>query len=384
MLNRFASRVDKLPITGIRYMHNMAMKYPDAIDLSIGQPDFTPSDNIKNVAIETIKKGNTKYADEDGVEKFRESIANRYRLDYRVNINSKQVLVTTGACEGIGITISGLVNPQDEVIMSDPSYIFYEPVVNFYGGKVRKFRLSQENDFIPDIRDIEKLITKKTKLIILNSPSNPTGSVLPASLLKNIFSLAMKNNFYIFSDEVYRKLIYSPHKHCSMLEVDSKLERTVIADSLSKTYAMTGYRIGYLILSEHAIEKFSRVHYYRSACANTIGQLAGIEALDGSQKSVEKMVKEYDNRRRFIVGSLNSIENVSCNMPQGAFYVFPKFDLKLTSKKLAMKLLDEAGVITIYGTAFGQAGEGFLRISYSNSMDRLREGINRIKKWLRK
>ncbi|MBD2306963.1 pyridoxal phosphate-dependent aminotransferase [Chroococcidiopsis sp. FACHB-1243] len=350
----------------------------NVIHLEIGQPDFQTPMNICQAAFQAMQDGYTGYAPAAGLPQLRQAIAQYVTHTRGVKVHPDEVVVTPGAKPIIFFTILALVNAGDEVIYPDPGFPVYESVINFVGGKAIPLALREEVGFRFRIEDLEQAISPRTRLLILNSPQNPTGGVLQLEDLQAIANLAERHNFYILSDEIYSRILYEQTHH-SIMSLPGMKERTILLDGYSKTYAMTGWRLGYGVAPQLLAQKLEQLTINSNSCTCSFTQIAGIEALTGTQEFVEQMVDEFRQRRDFIVDGLNAIAGIQCVKPTGAFYVFPNVkQLPLNCDALADYLLAEAGVAVLSGSAFGRFGEGYLRLSYANSLENIREALNRI------
>jgi aspartate aminotransferase len=356
----------------------------EIVHLEIGEPDFNTPQNITEAAIEALKEGYTHYGPSAGLPELREVIA-RYISDTRkILVDPEEVVVTPGGKPIMFFSILALVDEGDEVIYPNPGFPIYESVIEFLGANPVPIMLREENDFRLDVTELKQLVTSKTKLIIINSPQNPTGGILTLEDLKAIADIAISNNIYILSDEIYSRIIYEG-KHHSIASLPDMKERTIILDGLSKTYAMTGWRIGYGVMNKNLAPHIARLMTNSNSCTASFTQRASIEAIAGDQSEVDKMVKEFKRRRDVIVKGLCDIPKLSCPTPKGAFYVFPNVKkIGWDTKKLADAILAEAGVAVLSGTAFGKFGEGYLRISYANSVENINKALERIRKFLAK
>ena len=336
----------------------------DIIHLEIGQPDFSTPLNVCEAAFKAMKDGHTGYCPSAGIPEFREVVAKHIGETRNIDIHPDEVTVTPGAKPIIFFTILALVDDGDEVIYPEPGFPVYESVIDFIGGKAIPLPLREEVDFRFRIDDLTDAISNRTKLLILNSPQNPTGGTLTDADLLAIAELAQKHSFYILTDEVYSRLLYEG-THQSIISLPGMKEKTILIDGHSKTYAMTGWRLGYGVAPREIAEK--------------ITQYAGIEALTGPQTFVTQMVTEFRKRRDVIVDGLNAIDGISCVKPLGSFYVFPNVTkLPLPCEELADYLMDEVGVALLPGTAFGKYGDGYVRLSYANSLENIKDALNRI------
>jgi aspartate aminotransferase len=359
-------------------------KGKNIIHLEIGEPDFDTPNNIKEAAIKALKEGYTHYGPSAGLPEFREVIAQYVSKTRKINAKPEQVVVTPGAKPIMFFSILALANEGDEVIYPNPGFPIYESVINFVGAKAIPIKLREENDFRLDTDELKKLVTDKTKLIIINSPQNPTGGVLTKDDLKVIADIALSKDIMVLADEIYSRTLYEGEHH-SISSFPGMQEKTIILDGMSKTYAMTGWRLGYGVMREDLAVLVAKLQTNSNSCTASFTQRAGIECLTGPQDEAEKMVIEFKKRRDVIVKGLNSIPKISCKTPRGAFYVFPNIkQVGWNSKKLADYLLDEAGVAVLSGTSFGEYGEGYIRISYANSVENIKKGLERIEKTLSK
>ena len=351
----------------------------DIIHLEIGQPDFSTPMNVCEAAFKAMKDGHTGYCPSAGLPEFREVVAQHISETRGIDIHPDEVTVTPGAKPIIFFTILALVDEGDEVIYPEPGFPVYESVIDFIGGKAVPLPLREEVDFRFRIDDLIDAITERTKLLILNSPQNPTGGILTEADLNAIAELARKHNFYILTDEVYSRLLYEG-THQSILSLPGMKEKTILIDGHSKTYAMTGWRLGYGVAPREIADKITRLTINSNSCTATFTQIAGIEALTGPQTFVTQMVSEFKIRRDAIVDGLNAIDGITCIKPLGSFYVFPNVtQLPLSCEALADYLMDEVGVALLPGTAFGKYGDGYLRLSYANSLENIKDALSRIK-----
>ena len=351
----------------------------DIIHLEIGQPDFSTPMNVCEAAFKAMKDGHTGYCPSAGLPEFREVVAQHISETRGIDIHPDEVTVTPGAKPIIFFTILALIDEGDEAIYPEPGFPVYESVIDFIGGKAVPLPLREEVDFRFRIDDLIDAITERTKLLILNSPQNPTGGILTEADLNAIAELARKHNFYILTDEVYSRLLYEG-THQSILSLPGMKEKTILIDGHSKTYAMTGWRLGYGVAPREIADKITRLTINSNSCTATFTQIAGIEALTGPQTFVTQMVSEFKIRRDAIVDGLNAIDGITCIKPLGSFYVFPNVtQLPLSCEALADYLMDEVGVALLPGTAFGKYGDGYLRLSYANSLDNIKDALSRIK-----
>lgn len=348
------------------------------IHLEIGQPDFPTPINICEAAFRAMKDGYTGYGPAAGLLELREVVAEYISTTRGIDVHPDEIVVTPGAKPIIFFTLLALVNSGDEVIYPDPGFPIYESAINFVGGKAIPLPLREEVDFRCRIDDLIDAISERTRLLILNSPQNPTGGFLQREDLETIANLARQHDFYVLSDEVYSRILYEG-KHESIINFPGMKERTILVDGYSKTYSMTGWRLGYGVLPKPLVEPIVRLTINSNSCTCSFTQIAGIEALKGPQDFVNQMVAQFKRRRDAVVDGLNAIDRITCLKPAGAFYAFPNVkQLPISSEALADYLLEEAGVALLAGTAFGKFGDGYLRISYANSLENIQAALERI------
>lgn len=367
-------------------MRDIALKTKGVIKLTSGEPDFITPAHIREAAKKALDEGYTFYTSTSGIPEFREAVAEKIEKECHVKIDpDSEVIATPGGIEGIFLAIMGVINPGDEVLIPDPGYVGYPPCIKFAGGIPVPVPLSEDKDFRLEPFEIEKRITRASKMVILNSPSNPTGMVIGLSDLKAIAEIAERHDLLILSDDAYEKIIYDDAKHHSVLSVLGMKERTILIGSFSKTYAMTGWRIGYLVANKNLIQNLIKIQSSIVLCTNAVVQKATVAALRGPQDCVGEMLREYDKRRHFIVRKLNAIDGILCPMPKGAFFVFPSIkEIGLDSLKLTEFLLREAKVAVYPGMAYGAQGEGHIRLTYATSIEQIETALERIEKSLEK
>ncbi len=356
----------------------------DIVHLEIGEPDFNTPANVVEAGADALHKGWTHYGPSAGLPELRQAIAEEVSRSRGVPVTADEVVVVPGGKPIIFFTILSLVEPEDEVIYPNPGFPIYESMINFVGAKAVPIRLREEMDFRLDVNELADLISDRTKLIILNSPQNPTGGVLTEKDIRDIAAAIGDRDIMVLSDEIYCRLIFEGQHH-SILAVDGFKDRTILLDGFSKTYAMTGWRMGYGVMRADLATHISRLMTNSNSCTASFTQVAGIEAIRGDQGSVERMRQEFMKRRDLFVNGINRIKGFSSRLPKGAFYTFP--NIKQTgwpSKKLADALLDQAGVAGLSGTSFGAFGEGYLRFSVANSQENLQKALDRIEQWSRK
>ena len=356
----------------------------DIIHLEIGEPDFDTPANIIEAGCDALHRSFTHYGPSAGLMELREVIAQYVSETRRVNVTPDEVVVVPGGKPIIFFSVLALAEEGDEIIYPNPGFPIYESMINYVGAKAVPIRLREELDFRLDVDELASLINDRTKLIILNSPQNPTGGVLTKDDIAAIARAIGDRNIMVLSDEIYSRLIFEGEHH-SIMSVDGMKERTILLDGFSKTYAMTGWRMGYGVMRADLAAQISRLMTNSNSCTASFTQIAGIEALRGPQKSVEAMCAEFKRRRDVMVAGLNKIKGFSCRLPKGAFYVFPNITgTGWPSKKLADALLDDAGVAALSGTAFGDFGEGYLRFSVANSIENIEKALDRVGAWAKK
>lgn len=355
----------------------------EIVHLEIGEPDFDTPQHIKEAAVRALKAGYTHYTPANGILELREAIADDIARSRNIDVHPDEVVVTPGAKPIIFFSILAYVNPGEEVLYPNPGFPIYESVINFVGAKPIPIPLQEEREFRFDPALIQKKITRKTKMIILNSPGNPTGGVLTKSDLKVVADLiADRDDILVLSDEIYNRIIYEG-THESITSLPDMKEKTIILDGFSKTYAMTGWRMGYGIMQKSLAQKITQLMINSNSCTCAFAQMAGIEALKGPQTETEKMVAEFKRRREVIISGLNNVKGFSCLKPHGAFYAFPSIkNTGKTASELADLLLNESGVATLSGTSFGKFGEGYLRFSFANSVENITKALTRISEWV--
>ncbi len=355
----------------------------EIIHLEIGEPDFDTPQNIIKAACEALNSGYTHYTPSNGLPIVRETVAKEISISRGVKIDPDEVVMVPGGKPIMFFSIMALIENGDEVIYPNPGFPIYESVINFAGGKPVPIKLKEELNFRMDISELKNLITDKTKMIIINTPQNPTGSCLTEEDIKEIANIVRKKDIFILSDEIYSRIIYDGIKHASILKYEDIKEKIILLDGFSKTYAMTGWRIGFGVMNKTLAQAVTRLMTNSNSCTAAFTQIAAMHALTEPQDDVTKMVSEFKERRNLIVNGLNNIKNISCVMPEGAFYVFP--NIKKTghsSKELADLILNKTGVAVLSGTAFGSFGEGYIRLSYANSQTNIMKALKKIKKFM--
>ena len=368
--------------SGVRHMFELARKYPDAINLTLGEPGFRTPPYILNAAIESLKAGKTKYTPNAGIKPLRDAIAHKLRTENGIVCDpDKNLIVTAGATQALMLAIVTLVNPGDEVIIQGPNWPDYKGQIDMVNAKTVYAKVTEENGFKMTAEVIEPLITEKTKLIIINSPSNPTGAVLDEDDLIKIAELVKKHKIFIISDEPYEKIVYDGFKQKSLASIGGLEDYVLTINSFSKTFAMTGFRVGYICANEKITENLVKLQENMIASIPEPMQEGAIEAIYNGEPDVLKMVKYYDKNRKLIVDGLNRINGFSCLMPRGAFYAFPSIrGFGMTSNEAAEYILEKTHVVTAPGSAFGPDGEGFIRICYASKNEDIKEALSRMEK----
>ena len=371
--------------SGIRRFFDIVAEMKDAISLGVGEPDFDTPWHIRDEGIYSLEKGRTFYTSNSGLKELKIEVAaylkRTQNLDYHYN---HEIFITVGGSEAIDLMMRAMVNPGDEVLVPQPSYVSYEPTAVMAGAVPVIINLKEENQFRLTPQELEAAITPKTKILVLPYPNNPTGAIMEKEDLEAIAPIIEKHDLYVLSDEIYGELTYGDKKHVSIATLPGMQERTILVNGFSKAYAMTGWRLGYACGPEKIIEQMIKIHQYCIMCAPTTSQYAAVEALKNGDEDVRMMRESYDERRRFVLHSLREM-GLSCFEPLGAFYVFPCIkEFGMTSDEFAARLLQEQNVAIVPGTAFGDCGEGYLRISYAYSIENLREALTRLRRFVEK
>ena len=379
-----SERACSLKPSGIRKFFDILDEMKDVVSLTVGQPDFVTPWHIREAAIESLEKGRTYYTSNAGLTPLREEIVAYMKRRFDLTYSAKdEVLVTVGGSEAIDLAIRATVNPGDEVIIPQPSFVCYEPITVMAGGTPVIIPLKAENNFKLTADELRAAITPRTKMLVLPFPNNPTGAVMNAEDLEAIAEVLRDTNILVLSDEIYAELTYSG-KHISIASLDGMRERTIIASGFSKAYAMTGWRLGYTLAPKEITAQMFKVHQYGIMCAPTVSQFAAIEALKAGDSDIEYMKDEYNRRRLYITSGL-AAAGIECFKPEGAFYVFANVGgFGMTSEEFCTKLLYEAGVAIVPGTAFGECGEGFARVSYAYSVNHISTAIEKINEFVKK
>ena len=378
-----SKKVTDMKPSGIRKYFDIANSMEGVISLGVGEPDFRTPWQIRNVGIRTLESGKTRYTANRGLEALRDEISRYVCRKYALTYDAKsEVLVTVGGSEAIDATLRAVINPGDEVIIPTPSYVCYEPMTALSGGVPVTIKTKAENKFKLMPEELLEKITPRTKAIILPYPSNPTGAIMEREDLEALAKVLRDKDILVISDEIYSELSFASERHVSIAEIDGMKERTVVINGFSKAFSMTGWRLGYALGPCEIIKEITKIHQYAIMCAPTVSQYAAIEALRNCDTEVERMKGEYDARRKIIVKGFNDL-GLSCHEPKGAFYAFPSIkSTGMTSDEFCEKLLYSKKVALVPGTAFGEAGEGFVRASYCYSIEHIKEALERVKEFL--
>lgn len=381
MRNPISKLVSELEPSGIRRFFDMASTMDNIISLGVGEPDFDTPWHIREEGIYALEKGRTFYTSNAGLLDLRREICAYLRRRFELNYSPDEILVTVGGSEAIDIGLRTLLDPGDEVIIPEPCFVSYLPCVKMAGGVPVRLALEEKDCFKLTREKLLSAITDKTKVVVLPFPNNPTGAVMTGEELAAVADIIRENDLFVLSDEIYAELTYQG-RHASIASLPGMTERTIVINGFSKTYAMTGWRLGYAAGPEQVIKQMLKVHQYVIMCAPTTSQYAAIEALRAGDSDVARMRESYDERRKFLTSSLNKM-GLPCFEPLGAFYVFPNISrFGMTSEEFALQLLKKEGVAVVPGTAFGECGEGFLRISYAYSIDDLKIALAKIKNFI--
>lgn len=379
MRNPLAEKVVDIPFSGIRKFFDIVSEMPEAISLGVGEPDFDTPWHIRDEGIYSLEKGRTFYTSNSGLKELRQEIANYLKRKQNLEYDPmKEVLITVGGSEAIDIGMRVMLNPGEEVLIPQPSYVSYEPCVVLAGGVPVIINLKQENEFRLTAKELLDAITEKTKVLVLPFPNNPTGAILEEKDLREIAKICVEKDIFVMSDEIYAELTYK-EKHISIAQMPGMQERTILINGFSKAYAMTGWRLGYACGPADIIEQMLKIHQYAIMCAPTTSQYAAVEALRNGDEDVQEMREAYNQRRRYLVHAFREM-GLECFEPFGAFYIFPSIqEFGMTSDEFATRFLMEEKVAVVPGTAFGACGEGFLRISYAYSLENLKAAIERLR-----
>ncbi|GFH96264.1 putative N-acetyl-LL-diaminopimelate aminotransferase [Lachnospiraceae bacterium] len=384
MRNPLSDQVTALKPSGIRKFFDIVSEMKDAISLGVGEPDFDTPWHIRDEGIYALERGRTFYTSNAGLKELRQEVCNYLKRKQGITYAwDREVVITVGGSEAIDIGLRAMINPGDEVIIPQPSYVSYEPCAILAGAKPVILNLKAENEFRLTARELEEAITDKTKVLILPFPNNPTGAIMERRDLEAIAEVIIRHDIFVMSDEIYSELTYK-EKHVSIAALPGMQERTILINGFSKAYAMTGWRLGYACGPHAIIEQMTKIHQFAIMCAPTTSQYAAVEALKNGDGDVEEMKLSYNQRRRFLLNAFQEM-GLECFEPFGAFYVFPCIkEFGMTSEAFANAFLEAEKVAAVPGTAFGDSGEGFLRISYAYSLDTLREAMSRLNRFITK
>lgn len=382
MREKLSQKVLNLKSSGIRAFFDMANEIPDVISLGVGEPDFDTPWHIREAGIQALQSGKTFYTSNAGLQELRAAISSYTKRKTGLTYNPEnQIIVTVGGSEAIDLALRALLNAGDEVIYLEPGFVSYYPCIKLADGVPVPIRLTEENRFRLKPEQLEAAVTPKSKVLILSYPNNPTGAVMEKEDLEALLPVIQKHDLIVISDEIYGELTYGV-KHCSIAGLPGMEQRTIIINGFSKSFAMTGWRLGYTLGNHEIIEQMVKIHQFAVMCAPTISQYAAIEAMEQGDGDIEAMRESYNQRRKFLYHELQRL-GLPCFEPQGAFYMFPNIrEFGLSSGEFALKLLKEEKVAVVPGDSFGECGEGFVRISYAASLQNLKEAVNRIFRFL--
>ena len=384
MRNPLADKVVEIKPSGIRKFFDIVSEMKDAISLGVGEPDFDTPWHIRAEGIHSLEKGKTFYTSNSGLMDLRKEICNYMKRKQGITYDPvKEVLITVGGSEAIDIGLRAMLNPGDEVLIPQPSYVSYEPCTVLAGGTPVIIDLKAENEFRLTAKELEDAITDKTKVLILPFPNNPTGAIMERKDLEEIAEVILKHDIFVMSDEIYSELTYK-EEHVSIASLPCMQERTIVINGFSKAYAMTGWRLGYACGPRVILEQMTKIHQFAIMCAPTTSQYAAVDALKNGDEDVKMMRDSYNQRRRYLLNAFHQM-GLECFEPYGAFYVFPCIkEFGMTSEEFATRFLEEEKVAAVPGTAFGDCGEGFLRISYAYSLEKLKIAIGRLERFVKK
>ena len=382
MRNPISKKIESIEPSGIRKFFDVVSEMPDAISLGVGEPDFDTPYNVREEGIYALEKGRTFYTSNAGLKELREEIARYLHRKYSLNYDPvHEIMVTVGGSEAIDVALRCMVDPGDEVLIPTPCYVSYLPCAVMADAVPKFIELNAENQFKLTKQELIDSITDKTKILILAYPNNPTGAIMTKEELEELVPVIIENDLYVISDEIYSELTYD-NNHCSIASLPGMRERTVTINGFSKAFAMTGWRLGYACAPRVIMEQMVKLHQFAIMCAPTNSQFAAIEAMRNCDDDVARMVEAYNQRRRYLLNAFKEMD-IECFEPFGAFYVFPSIaKFGMTSEEFATRLLKEQKLAVVPGTAFGACGEGFVRISYAYSIENLKVGIDRIKKFI--
>ncbi|SHE44278.1 aminotransferase [Tissierella praeacuta DSM 18095] len=379
-----ANKVENIPFSPIRKIFDqvnvLKSQGKEVISLGIGEPDFDTPTHIVEAMYEATKKGATHYTPNKGIVELRQAIADKLLEDNQLNYTPEEIICTVGVSEAVYVALSAFLNPGDEILIPDPSWLNYGHVTTLNDAKAVYYPITSDNNFQINVEDLEKRVSSKTKIIIILDPSNPTGSVLSKETINEVAEFAKKHDLLVISDEIYEKIIYDDKKHYSIAALPGMRERTIVLNGFAKAYAMTGWRLGYIAAPAELIAPMAKIHSYMVTSASSMVQWGGVAALKGTQKPLKDMVEEFKIRRDYVLNEINSIKGLSCIKPEGAFYLFVDVkDTGMDGESFAKYLLETAGVAVVPGTAFGSRATHEVRISYATSLDNLEKAMANIK-----
>ncbi len=379
-----SDRVKAVPASGIRKFFDLVSSSKDVVSLGVCESDFVTPWHVREAAIYSLERGHTMYTSNFGILALREAISHYIRRDYGVHYNPKtEIIVTVGSSEALDLALRAVVNPDDEVLVPEPCFVSYKPCAIFAGGVPVPVETFEDDNYQLDVKELQKKVTPKTKVLLMGYPSNPTGAIMPENKLIEVAAFAKKNNLFVIADELYHKLTYDG-KHACFTSLPGMKERTISINGFSKTHAMTGWRVGFACAAPDILEAMMKIHQYTMMCASIMGQKAALEALKNGDSHVEDMRQKYDERRRFLIQGLVSI-GMQCFEPKGAFYAFPNIKkFGMSSDEFANKLFKEQKVVVVPGSAFGDCGEGFIRLSYASSIRNLEKAVERMARFVKK
>ena len=382
MRDFISDKIKNIKPSGIRKFFDIARTIPDCISLGVGEPDFDTPWHIAEEGIYAIESSKTFYTSNQGLLELREEISKWNKRKYNLSYSPDEIIVTTGGSEAIDIALRSIINPGDEIIILEPSYVSYEPIVILSGGIPKIIKLKNENSFKLTKEELQEAITPKTKALLINYPNNPTGAIMDKDDLLKITDVIIKNDLLVISDEIYSELTYGK-THTSIGSLEGMRDRTITINGFSKSFSMTGWRLGYLMGPKGIIDEIKKIHQYSIMCAPTISQYAGIEALKNGDNDIENMKAEYNLRRNYLLNELKRL-NIPCFVPEGAFYIFPDIHkFNKSSEDFATDLLKKERLVVVPGTAFGSSTDSFIRISYAYSLDSLKEAMKRLERYIK-
>lgn len=383
MRNPLSKVVTEIKPSGIRKFFDIVSEMPHAISLGVGEPDFDTPWHVRAEGIYSLEKGKTFYTSNSGLLELRQEICKWYKRKYDADYDyKKEALLTVGGSEGIDVALRAMLDPGDEVIIPQPCYVSYVPCVELAGGVPVTIDLKNENEFRLTPQELLDAITEKTKVLVLAFPSNPTGAIMTKEDLEPIAKICQEKDIFVISDEIYSELTYGHEKHCTIAALPNMKERTIVINGFSKAYAMTGWRLGYALAPEIIATQMTKIHQFAIMCAPTMSQYAAVSAIKHGDADIEKMRTSYNQRRRYLLNAFEEMK-LPCFEPKGAFYMFPCIkEFGISSDEFATRLLQEEELAVVPGTAFGDCGEGFLRISYAYSIEQLKEAMERLNRFI--